>query len=164
MKILKRIFVVLLVLLLLFQLYPRGAKNDSGDMSKDISTIHFAPANVQEVLKTSCYDCHSNKTIYPWYSHIQPVSLWLGNHIAEGKSELNFSDFANYSLSKQYRKLEEMNEQVKEGEMPLNSYTLIHTDAKLSTAQKLVIANWTDVLRDSMKNNYPADSLIRKKK
>jgi len=165
MKVLKKIFWVLLIVLLLIQFYPKPTKNSSEIIStNDITAIHNVPADVQQVLKTSCYDCHSNNTAYPWYSRMQPVAMWLGNHINEGKRELNFSEFGSYPIGKQYRKLDALNEEVKEGEMPLTSYTLIHWDAKLDDAKKLLVANWANALRDSMKANYPADSLARKKK
>ncbi|MFN8246606.1 MAG: heme-binding domain-containing protein [Ferruginibacter sp.] len=76
---------------------------------------------------------------------------------------MNFSEFGSYSIRRKYRKLEEINEQVKEGEMPLSSYTIIHRDAKLSKEQKLAVAQWVESLRDSIKQAYPADSLKRKK-
>jgi hypothetical protein len=119
------------------------------------------PQNVQQILKTSCYDCHSNNTVYPWYSNIQPVAWWLKDHIDEGKRELNFSEFATYRIGRQYRKLEEINGEVKENKMPLESYTLIHSDAKLSDEQKLTLATWVTTLRDSIKAQYPEDSLKR---
>jgi hypothetical protein len=88
----------------------------------------------------------------------------LGDHITEGKRELNFSEFGSYSIRRKYKKLEEINEQVKENEMPLSSYTIIHRDAKLDDHKKLLLAGWVTALRDSFKANYPADSLARKKK
>jgi hypothetical protein len=116
------------------------------------------------ILKTSCYDCHSNNTYYPWYNNIQPVAWWLKNHVDEGKRELNFSEFAAYRIGRQYRKLDEVNKQIKEGEMPLESYTLIHGNAKLNEQQKLMVANWVSAIRDSIKAQYPEDSLKRPQK
>lgn len=160
----KKIFLFLLLALVLFQFYPRPSKNQQDGISEqDITLVHQVPADVASVLKTSCYDCHSNHTAYPWYSRIQPVAIWLNDHIEEGKGELNFSIFGTYSLRRQYRKLEEINEQVNEGEMPLSSYTLIHRDAKLSKDQKLAVAQWVESLRDSFQRVYPKDSLVRKK-
>ncbi len=163
-RIAKRILLSLLVLFLLIQFIPRPKKNIDANISTDITRVHSVPSNVQSVLKTCCYDCHSNNTYYPWYYNLQPVAWWLDNHIKDAKKELNFSEFASYNLARQYRKLEEISKEVKEDEMPLPSYTLIHRYAKPSTEQKLAIANWTAMLRDSMKRNYPVDSLIRKKK
>ncbi|MEO6404668.1 MAG: heme-binding domain-containing protein [Ferruginibacter sp.] len=162
-KFFKSLLILLFVLFVLIQFYPKPQRNISGLAVNDIHNVHMVPANVDSILKTSCFNCHSNKTEYPWYFNFQPVSMWLGNHIEDGKKELNFSEFASYSLRKQYKKLEEMNAQVKEKEMPLTSYTIIHSRAKLDDAQRRSIAEWTTNLRDSMKASYPADSLLRKK-
>ncbi len=163
-KILKNVFLVLVVLFLLLQFYPRAPKNDTGTSAFQISTVLPVPAHVGKVLKNSCYDCHSNTTNYPWYAMIQPVSWWLNDHISEGKKELNFSEFANYTLSKQYRKLEEIKDEVQENKMPLESYTIIHGGAKLLPDDKNLLVTWVEALRDSMERKYPMDSLIRKKK
>jgi hypothetical protein len=162
-KIIRTLLLVLLVLLILIQFYPKPQKNNSGLAVNDIHNVHEVPAELDSVFKSSCYDCHSNNTVYPWYSNVQPVAMWLGNHIKDGKKELNFSEFASYSIRKQYKKLQEINEQVKEKEMPLKSYTIIHTSSKLDDGQRLLISEWTSNLLDSMKASYPPDSLLRKK-
>jgi hypothetical protein len=162
-KILKRTFQILLLAFIIIQ-FIRPAKNKSeGVSNNDISKVYSVPEDVQTILKTSCYDCHSNNTVYPWYANIQPAAWWLNDHIQEGKRELNFSEFASYRIGRQYRKLDEINEQVKEGEMPLDSYLWIHTNAKLDDKQKLTLAKWVTSVRDTIKANYPADSLVRKK-
>lgn len=162
-KILKRAFQILIVVLIVIQ-FIRPEKNIAeGISNNDISKIYLVPENVQAILKTSCYDCHSNNTVYPWYSKIQPVAWWLNNHIVEGKRELNFSEFASYRIGRQYRKLDEINREVKEDAMPLNSYLWIHKNAKLDEQQKLTVANWVTALRDSIKAKYPEDSLVRRK-
>jgi hypothetical protein len=125
----------------------------------DITTKYTIPQDVLASLKTSCYDCHSNNTYYPWYNNIQPVAWWLNSHVNDGKRELNFSEFTSYRIGKQYRKLDAINGVVKKDEMPLSSYTLIHTNAKLNEQQKLSIASWVTALRDSIKAQYPEDSL-----
>lgn len=164
-RILRILFYGIIAILVLFQFYPKPKKNvDENINPADISFVHQVPADVLQVFKTSCYDCHSNHTVYPWYASVQPVALWLDDHIKEGKKELNFSEYGNYSIRRKYKKLEEINEQVKEGEMPLSSYTLIHRGASLNKDQKLALANWATALRDSFKAHYPADSLARKKK
>ncbi|MEY3874712.1 MAG: hypothetical protein RL363_1433, partial [Bacteroidota bacterium] len=112
----------------------------------------------------ACADCHSNKTAYPWYASIQPAAFWLADHVKEGKREFNFNEFAGYRIAKQNHKLEEVIEQIKEGEMPLYSYTLIHRDAKLTDAEKATLINWCQNIMDTLKATYPADSLILKRK
>jgi hypothetical protein len=162
-KIFKRTFQILLLAFIAIQFF-RPAKNKAeGISNNDISKIYTVPADVQSILKTSCYDCHSNNTVYPWYAEIQPAAWWLADHVKEGKKELNFSEFASYRIGRQYRKLEEINKEVKEGEMPLESYLWIHKNSKLSDQQKLTLANWVTAVRDTIKANYPADSLVRKK-
>lgn len=162
-KILKRTFQILLLAFIVIQ-FIRPAKNKAeGISNNDISKIYAVPADVQAILKTSCYDCHSNNTVYPWYANIQPAAWWLADHVKEGKKELNFSEFASYRIGRQFRKLEEINGEVKEDKMPLDTYLWIHRDAKLSNAQKLTLANWATAIRDTIKANYPADSLVRKK-
>lgn len=161
--ILKRFFQLLLLALIVIQFF-RPAKNKSEDISKnDITTLYAVPQDVQHILKTSCFDCHSNNTVYPWYAEVQPVTWWLNSHIQDGKKDLNFSEFASYSPRRQYRKLEEVNELVKENEMPLDSYLWIHKDAKLTDQQKLTLASWVEAVRDTMEAKYPPDSLKRKK-
>ena len=160
-KFLKRFFLLLLLVFIVIQFF-RPAKNiSSGISANDVTTKYTIPEDVQTALKTACYDCHSNNTKYPWYNNIQPVAWWLADHVNEGKRELNFSEFASYKIGRQYRKLDEVNKQIKEGEMPLSSYTLIHKDAILSDQQKLSIANWVTSVRDSIKAHYPEDSLKR---
>ena len=102
------------------------------------------PPDVDMILTRSCGDCHSNQTVYPWYSQVQPVAWWLSNHIAEGRAELNFSTFNTYNARRKKKKLEEICEQVKSGEMPLPSYTWIHRNATLTDSEKDAICKWTE--------------------
>lgn len=161
--ILKRVFQILLIAFIAIQ-FIRPAKNKAAVPTKnDISTLYAIPENVNAVLKTSCYDCHSNNTYYPWYAKIQPVAWWMDDHVIEGKKHLNFSEFATYSLRKQYHKLEETDEMVRKGEMPHGKYLWMHKNATLNDNQKLIIYNWVSAVMDTMKAKYPIDSLVRKK-
>lgn len=114
---------------------------------QDISKACEVPEKIHEILKRSCYDCHSGETVYPWYSNIQPVGWWLQEHINEGKKELNFSLFGSYSLKKQHHKLNEMIEMVNGGSMPLPSYLWIHRNAKLNADQKKMLVEWFRKIR-----------------
>jgi Haem-binding domain len=160
----KKIAYTLLAALILIQFFhpAKNINTSSESISNDISKVYTVPENVQTILKTSCYDCHSNNTYYPWYNNIQPVAWWLNHHVEEGKREINFNEFASYQIRRQYKKMEEVIEQVKEDEMPLSSYTIIHKDAKLSQEQKLALSNWADAIRKDMESKYPPDSLKRK--
>ena len=154
--------IVLLVIFIVIQFF-RPEKNISSQIGpNDITTQYPVPDSIQAILKVACNDCHSNNTRYPWYAEIQPVAWWLSNHIKDGKKGLNFSEFTSYRLKKQYHRLDDINVMIKKNEMPIGSYTIIHKDAILTDRQKLAITNWTNALRDTLKNRYPADSLLAK--
>lgn len=160
----KKIVLILLVILIVIQFIHPARNRSARDQNNSIATIYPMSENVRSILGKACMDCHSNNSIYPWYSKIQPVDWWMTNHIKEGKRELNFDEFKSYILSRQYHKLEELSKQVKERSMPLNSYTWIHKDAILTEGEQNVLISWADSIRNAMKRNYPADSLQRKSK
>ncbi len=164
-KILKPLALVLLVTFIIIQFFrtEKNINTNNTAFANDITSVYQLPDMVQSILKTSCYDCHSNNTQYPWYSNIQPIAWWLNDHVVEGKKEINFSEFATYRIGRKYKKIQEIIEQVKEDEMPLASYTLIHRNAILSKDQKLSVINWATSIRDSIKAQYPEDSLKRPK-
>ena len=138
----KNLLSVLLLLFIGIQ-FIDVKKNISQDQSVNAIGNHYkVPAKVQTILKTSCYDCHSNNTNYPSYSKLQPVKWWLADHVNSGKRHLNFDEFNSYSREKKLKKLDEILETVKEGEMPLASYTVIHKDAKLSLSDQSQIEKW----------------------
>lgn len=121
MSVLKKTLLSLLIVLSAIQ-FIRPAKNkNTAEQKADITMQFNVPADVQNVLKTSCYDCHSNNTNYPWYANIQPMAWLLANHINEGKAELNFNEFAGYSKRRQLSKLKAVANSVKDGSMPLSS-------------------------------------------
>lgn len=159
----KKLFAGLIVVLIAIQFIPTE-KNDSNDMQYDISTKYTIPADVNEVLKNACNDCHSNSTTYPWYSNIQPVGFWLDHHVNDGKRHLNFSTFTKMPIAVQNHKLEEVIEQTEEKEMPMPSYTYfgLHSNAKLSEEQRALIINWAKGEMAKLKAAYPADSLKMK--
>ena len=107
-----------------------------------------------QLIKTSCYDCHSNETKYPWYTNIQPVAWFLQNHIEDGRKHLNFSTFATYEPKRQARKLSEAAEEIEQGEMPLDSYVLIHTNANLSAEQKVTLINYFKKIENDTRVGY----------
>ena len=149
---LRKILIVLLVLLVIVQFIRPERNLDNSANPNDIAAHYDVPENVQAILKKVCNDCHSNYTDYPWYANIQPVGLWLQNHINEGKEELNFSIFNTYPTKKKAHKMEEVAEMVEKGEMPLNSYTLIHGDAKLNKEESQLLITWAKSLEQQIKH------------
>jgi len=150
----KKIFLVILALLVIIQ-FIRPAKNISSSMSpNDISKHYTVSEDVNQILKKACNDCHSNNTIYPWYTNVQPVGWWMAKHVKDGKKHLDFSEFAGYTPKKQHHKLEEVVEMVKEKEMPLNSYTWMHKTAKLTDQERILLVNWAEILRKEIASKH----------
>jgi len=146
----KKGLLFLAVVLVIIQ-FIQPARNTSGQVyPADISRIYPMGKKVQGILKTSCYDCHSNNTDYPWYAHIQPGGWWLASHIREGKEELNFNEFGNYTSRRQQSKLKAISNSIKDRTMPISSYTLIHRNAKLSRAQQELVLGWIEKTKDNL--------------
>ncbi len=154
----KKISIGLAAVFLLAQ-FIRPTKNLSGDETNSIHKKFALPADVEATLKVACNDCHSNTTIYPWYAEVQPVAWWLQNHVKDGKRHLNFSALGAKPAFLQNHKMEEVQEMMEKGKMPLNSYTWVHGNAVLSEAQKSAIITWSKTVRDSLAARFPADSL-----
>ncbi len=147
MKNLKKILLILFIAFVIAQFYPPKKNEMTTIPETDFITITNPPQNVQNILKMSCYDCHSNTTNYPWYNHIVPVSYWLVSHVDEGKEHLNFSLWGDYSSKQKAHKLEEIIEEVKQKHMPLNSYLWMHADAKLTDKHIKTITDWATPLQ-----------------
>ena len=131
--------------------FIQPARNISGQvLETDISKAVSVPDPVQMILKRACYNCHSNNTIYPFYAYIQPIGWLLNSHIEEGKSQLNFSDFGSLSKRRQASKLKSIASQIKDGEMPLPTYTMLHKNAVLGKTDKDLIINWANNTKDTL--------------
>ena len=157
----KKILIGLGMAMILVQFFQPN-KNNSNDQTYDISNSYEIPHEVNQLLQTSCNDCHSNETTYPWYANIQPMAWWIDDHIKDGKSDLNFSEFTKAPIAIQNHKFEEIIEEVDEYEMPLASYTYLglHSEANLSDDQRKIIIDWAKAQMRLLKEKYPADSLV----
>ena len=142
MKIVKKIAWILLFCFVIAQFF-RPEKNEGSLASITYFINETSPSEeVHKLLKETCFDCHSNKTRYPWYHNITPVNFWIADHVTVGKKKLNFSKWAEYSLKRKAHKMEEVYEEVAEKEMPLPSYTWTHSEANLSDAQIDQVVSW----------------------
>ena len=131
-----RVTVAVIVATVAAQLVPVARTNPPVRMEVD------APANVKRILERSCYDCHSNRTRWPWYSHVAPVS-WLGaRDVHEGREEVNFSEWPMFDFDEQDHLLEQVEKQVSRGKMPLPVYLIMHGDAALSRADREALLTW----------------------
>jgi hypothetical protein len=145
----KKIAVIIFIALIIIQFF-HPKKNLAERTPQHIEHVYPMRNDVKAILIKACYDCHSDSTRYPWYNKIQPVAWWLAHHVDEGKAELNFSEFGSYSKKKKDHKLEEVVEMVGEGHMPLDSYTWLHSDAKLKKAEVDLLIDWAETLREQI--------------
>ena len=146
-RIIRKALIFLMAIFLIIQ-FIRPARNlGSAIGANDVLHVVHTPDTVLHILQTSCYDCHSNHTNYPWYVNINPVGLWLRNHINDGKEAINFSDLSGFSKKKLDHRFGDISETVEKREMPLSSYTLIHRYAILDSGQIIILKTWVDSAR-----------------
>ena len=147
MKILKKILLLLLIAFVIAQFF--GPEKNEGDLASVEPFLNETnpPEDVKLILKSACFDCHSNHTRYPWYSNITPVNYWLADHVDHGKGDFNVSEWEGATLKKRDHKFEELIEMVEKKEMPLESYTWAHSDAKLTDDQIASVVAWAKQVR-----------------
>ncbi len=163
-KILKVIFLILLFAFIAIQFvspvngFMFGTQFNSPEKSAnreitndDLTKKATVPDNVQTILKRSCYDCHSNQTVWPWYSNVSPVSWLVADDVVKGRRKMNFSEWGKMSANKQEKKFSDINDMVSDGSMPLPKYLIIHKDAVLSPADKDALLKWAKFQVDTTK-------------
>ena len=143
----KKVFLGIIVVFILIQMI-RPNKNDSRNNINHISTVIAVPDEVKEILKTSCNDCHSNFTVYPWYNEIAPISWYLASHVKDGKKHLNFSEWTVYNKNQQNHILEDLEEVLETHEMPLKSYLWIHKESELTNDEYKVLMAWVKSIKN----------------
>jgi hypothetical protein len=149
MKLVRYILLALGIIFVAIQFIRTERNKNEKPSPTDIAKVFTVPDSVKVILKNACYDCHSNNTSYPWYSHVQPFGWFLTKHITRGKDELNFSEFGSYSTRRQLSKLDEIEDVMNDDIMPLPSYRLLHKKARLSQKEKTVLINWAGNLIDA---------------
>lgn len=135
-------------ILVVMQFFQPLANQSNKINDTHLEKTYAVPQKVKAILAQSCYDCHSDDTHHPWYYRFQPLGWYMAAHIKEGKKALNFSEFGTYSNRRQRNKFRSMLNQVKNGEMPLASYTLVHRNAKLSPEEKQILMDWFDKMEE----------------
>ncbi|MDF1517143.1 MAG: heme-binding domain-containing protein [Lutibacter sp.] len=142
----KKILLGILAIFILIQ-FIRPEKNNSKNEMNAMSTVMEIPVEVTKIIQTSCADCHTNSTNYPWYSEIAPASWYLAQHVKEGKEHLNFSEWTTYNKDQQAHILKDIKEVLNDREMPLKSYLLIHKEAKLTENQYQIMYDWANSIK-----------------
>jgi hypothetical protein len=151
MKTIGRVFkwtVIVVGCLFVFAQFVRPARtNPPVEQSQTIAAHTQMTPQVKDILERSCRDCHSNQTVWPWYTNVAPVSWWLSNHVNVGRSNMNLSEWGKLDPNRQDRKLRQICDEVSDGAMPLSSYTPMHPKAKLSDQDKKTLCDWTETER-----------------
>lgn len=146
----KRITVIVLVLLAAIQLVPVTRTNPAVDARSSLLSSDGLPADVSAMLQRSCQDCHSNRTTWPWYSHVAPVSWVVAGDVSGARSHLNLDEWSSYSLEAKQTRLTKICEELKSGDMPDSKYLWIHRSAKLTQQQRTTLCDWAEATRKDL--------------
>jgi len=144
---LKKVSTAFLILFIISQFFSPQKNEYTSIPESDFILTEKPPQQITAIVKESCYDCHSNNTIYPWYNRITPINFWLKGHIKGAKEELNFSEWKHYSSKKKTHKLDEFIEMLENNKMPLSSYILMHSEAKLTDDETKTLINWATITK-----------------
>ena len=134
----------LIAVLIVLQFFQPERNNAPIDPELDMLELLAPPEPVADLIWDACYDCHSNQTNYPWYNRMSPVSLYLYKHIKKGKEDLNFSEYGLLDKADKIGEFADFCDAVDAGNMPLQSYMLIHKDARLTQEERETLCNWTE--------------------
>jgi hypothetical protein len=146
-KVLRWVLIIAVVSSLIAQFFGPSKTNPPIDPTQSIeSRLQLTPP-VTAIFERSCNDCHSNKTRWPWYSNVAPVSWFVIGHVNEGRENMNFSEWGRYTQRDNDSLLRQICREVRAGVMPLSSYTPLHPGSKLSAADVKTICDWTDAER-----------------
>lgn len=143
-KILRWLVILLAAAFVIIQFVRPARTNPPVDPAKSIEANLQVSPQVAAIFDRSCNDCHSNKTRWPWYSNVAPVSWFVIGHVNDGRSAMNLSEWGAYDKDKQSHRLRDMCEQVQDGEMPLSTYTPLHPGSTLSAADKKTVCDWAN--------------------
>lgn len=142
----KKVFLGILLVFILIQ-FIKIEKNDSKNEINAMSTVMEIPVEVTKIIRTSCADCHSNFTNYPWYNKIAPASWLMAQHIKKGKENFNFSEWTSYNIDQKNHIIKNLKEVLNERAMPIKSYVLVHRELGLSENQYQILYNWVNTIK-----------------
>ncbi len=114
------------------------------DPSLALEARATVPPPVLDVLGRACFDCHSNRTRWPWYAWVPPASWLVVYDVNEGRGQLNFSRWGEYNPFDRADLLDEACELVSDDEMPLWQYRLLHDEARLTSEEKAALCDWAE--------------------
>ncbi len=142
-KLIKIVAILLGIILVGIQFFRIDKTDPPIDPGETLEAAVTVPPDISLIIGRACNDCHTHKTVYPWYTNVQPFGWFVKDHVVQGREELNLSRFNTLDKKKKKRKLEEICDEVSSGSMPLPSYLWIHRDAVLADSEKQAICDWT---------------------
>ena len=146
----KAFWLIIFFLFVIIQFVPAGKPDTIPENENDLIYNNHIPESIVNILKTSCYDCHSNETSFPWYSHVAPVSWLVNRDVIKGREELNFSEWESQSKMDKAKNIDKIINEVKGGKMPMRIYILMHSEAKLNEDARQHFADWADNYAESL--------------
>ena len=146
----KAFWLIIFFLFVIIQFVPAGKPDTIPENENDLIYNNHIPESIVNILKTSCYDCHSNETSFPWYSHVAPVSWLINRDVIKGREELNFSEWESQSKMDKAKNIDKIINEVKGGKMPMRIYILMHSEAKLNEDARQHFADWADNYAESL--------------
>lgn len=144
------VWIALIAIVVIIQLIPSGRPEVITENSNDLLSNNVLPDSVSDLLRSACYDCHSNETVYPWYAYVAPVSWLVSRDIKLGRDKMNLSDWEAKSKVDKAKILGEIQEEVEDGVMPMPIYVLMHPGAELTLKQRNKLIEWTDEFAESL--------------
>ena len=148
LKVLKWLVIVTASLFLVVQFIRPARTNPPVDESQTIQAHTHMTPQVSAILDRSCRDCHSNKTVWPWYTNVVPISWFIVNHVNGGRHMMNLSEWGRLERDRQGKKLTQMCDEVTDGVMPLSTYTPLHPGSKLSPSDVKTLCDWAEAEKE----------------
>ena len=146
-RVFKWLLILIVVAFIAIQFKRPARTNPPVEESQTLAAHTQMTPEVADILARSCYDCHSNRTTWPWYTNVAPISWFIVDHVNEGRADLNFSEWGKYEQRRQDRRLQQMCDFAQDGSMPLSSYTPMHAGSKLTPGQVKTLCDWTKAER-----------------
>ena len=145
-KVVKFLLLIAAISLVLIQFIPTEKPDNNSDSANDLIHLENVPQEIAGLLKAGCYDCHSEKVNYPWYTSVAPISWLVIRDVRLGREELNLSQWGQLSKRKKIKTLTSMAEEIEDDEMPLPIYTIMHSAARFNDEQRSALITWADKL------------------
>lgn len=142
------VFSGILLVFIILQLIPNELPPVRVENPQDLLKSDLVSENVAKLIRRSCYSCHSNETVYPWYSYVAPSSWLVAKDVREGREAVNFSDWESIEMLDKLAVLDDIVIEVQVGTMPMDIYTWMHPSAKLSDEQRAVLIEWAEEAMD----------------